>query len=381
MLSTAGDTQLGGDDFDQAVIDWMVDAFHAQTGVELTSDPTVLQRLKNAAESAKRDLSFHETTRANVPFIAGTPTGPVHLDLELSRSEYESIVGPLLERTREPCETALADASLRPGDLDVVLLVGGQTRSPCVQERAREYFDRTPVKGVNPDEAVALGAAVTAGLCKGEVKNVSLVDVNPLSLGIETYGGSVSVLIPRNTSIPTTAKKTFTTQEDHQVIIRVHAVQGERQLASENRTLGIFELLGVRPAPRGETQIEIEFEIDENGIVHVTASDLGTGLSQRVRITDAGGFSDQEIERILSEAERHRATDEAARVSLELRNKSTQSVHSARRLLDQDGTIPAGLRDRIGRAIRELDEGLEIRTDDETLGQLHQALLDLLAKT
>ena len=379
VLATAGDPLLGGDDFDQVVMDYLVREFEKHHGFPLPAEATVLQRLKNAAESAKKELSFAEATQITIPFITAGPTGPIHLEMELLRAEFENLVAHLVARTVEPCRIALADAGLKPADVDGVVLVGGQTRSPIVQRKVEEVFGKPPFKGVNPEEAVAIGAAVTAGIQSGALPDMSLRDVTPLTLGIETTGGAMNRIIPRNTPVPVTARKVFTTTEDDQIIIRVHVLQGEREMASDNRTLGLFDLVGVRPGPRGVPKIEITFQIDEEGIVHVTARDQDTGRSHTLRITDAGGLSDAEIERMVDDAERHRGQDDEARELLALKNQSLNLVYSAQRLLDDpSATLTPDFRRRLVESVNGLNDSLHAVTDRSVLDRRAEAVLEVL---
>ena len=381
VLATSGDSYLGGDDFDQVIIDHLVRSFEESTGAELPVESTVIQRLKNAAENAKKDLSFSQSTQITIPFITAGPSGPLHLDVELLRAEYENLVRELVERTIIPCRSALQDSGLDPSDIDAVVLVGGQTRSPIVQKQVAEFFGKDPIKGINPDEAVALGAAVAAGVTSGDVESppVTLRDVNPLSLGVETVGGMFTKLIPRNTAIPTSAKKVFTSTEDNQLIIRVHVLQGERELATDNRTLGIFDLVGVRPASKGIPQIEISFDIDEEGIVHVTARDQDTGRSQRIRITDAGGLSDGEIEQLVLDAQKHRQEDEAAKERVTLKNKVMELVYAGRRLLeDPDTYLEESSRQQLRDTLHEIEQRAQLSIEMDRVQQDHETMVELL---
>ena len=379
VLATSGDAFLGGDDFDQVLMDWLSQEFEKRNGVELLRDATILQRLKNAAESAKKDLSFSEATQVTVPFIMGGASGPLHLDVELMRAEFENLVSMLVDRTLQPCESALKDAGIKASDVDAVLLVGGQTRSPIVQRKVEQFFGKAPIKGINPDEAVAMGAAVTAGIKTGEVDRVNLRDVTPLSLGIETAGGVCTKIIPRNTPIPASAKKVFTTTEDDQLIIRIHVLQGEREMASDNRTLGIFDLVGVRPAPKGVPSIEIAFEIDEEGIVHVSAKDQDTGRTQSLRITGAGGLTDNEIKRIITDAEKYQKEDEKIREWVAQKNKGMNLVYSAERLLDDPtAKLVGAYRKRLAENVHKLRECLAGKPDPATVERRMTDLVDVL---
>ena len=313
MKSTNGDTFLGGEDFDQLVIDWIADEFKKDQGIDLRSDKMALQRLKEAAEKAKCELSTSMETDINLPFITADASGPKHLTLKLSRAKLESICAELLAKLDGPCRTALKDAGLSASEIDEVILVGGMTRMPAVQKRVEEIFGKTPNKGVNPDEVVAIGAAIQGGVLKGEVKDVLLLDVTPLSLGIETLGGVMTKLIEKNTTIPCRKSQVFSTAADNQPAVSIHVLQGEREMAGDNKTLGNFELTGIPPAPRGVPQIEVTFDIDANGIVHVSAKDLGTGKEQSIRITASSGLSKEEIDKMVRDAEAHAEEDQKKR--------------------------------------------------------------------
>ena len=359
VKSTNGDTHLGGDNIDQVIIDWMVADFKKNTGIDLSQDKMALQRLKEAAEQAKIVLSSSTTTTINLPFITADATGPKHLQMELTRAKFEQMIAPLVERTRIPCENALRDAGISASGVDEVILVGGSSRIPCVQALVKELFGKDPHKGVNPDEVVAVGASIQGGILKGDVKDVLLLDVTPLSLGIETLGGVCTKLIERNTTIPTRKSQIFSTASDGQTAVSIHVLQGERELASQNRTLGTFNLEGIAPAPRGVPQIEVTFDIDANGIVHVSAKDLGTGKEQKIRIESSSGLSEQEIDRMVKDAEAHAAEDKKARDTIEARNNGESVVYATEKALkDYGDKVSADERSRIESALQELKDAL-----------------------
>jgi molecular chaperone DnaK len=337
VRATNGDTHLGGDDFDQRVIDWMADEFKKQYGIDLRKDRMALQRLKEAAEKAKCELSTTMQTNINLPFITADSSGPRHLDLTLSRAKLEQLVDDLVQRTVQPCKQALADAKLSPQDINEVILVGGQTRMPKVQELVKTLFGKEPHKGVNPDEVVAVGAAIQAAVLSGEVKDVLLLDVTPLSLGIETLGGVMTRLIERNTTIPTKKSQIFSTAADDQTAVSIHVLQGEREMALDNRTLGRFDLVGIPPAPRGMPQIEVTFDIDANGIVHVFAKDLGTGKEQSIIIQASSGLSEQEVNKMVKDAEGHAQEDKKKKDLIEARNKADQMIYTTEKTLRDYG--------------------------------------------
>jgi molecular chaperone DnaK len=341
VKSTNGDTHLGGEDFDMTLVGYLADEFKKEQGIDLRSDKLALQRLKEAAEKAKIELSSAPQTEINLPFITADASGPKHLTMKLTRAKLESLVDGLISRTKGPCEKALKDAGLKAAEIDEVVLVGGMTRMPKVQEVVKQLFGKDPHKGVNPDEVVAVGAAIQGGVLKGEVKDVLLLDVTPLSLGIETLGGVFTRLIDRNTTIPTKKGQTFSTAEDGQNAVTIRVFQGEREMAADNKMLGQFDLLGIPPAPRGVPQIEVTFDIDANGIVHVSAKDKATGKEQSIRIQASGGLSDADIDKMVKDAEAHAAEDKKTRELVETRNQTEALIHGTEKSLSENASIPA----------------------------------------
>ncbi|HVE78130.1 MAG TPA: molecular chaperone DnaK [Gemmatimonadaceae bacterium] len=378
VKATNGDTHLGGDDFDQRVIDWIVGEFKRDQGIDLSKDPMALQRLKEAAEKAKMELSTVNSTDVNLPFITADQSGPKHLNYSLSRAKFEQLVDDLIQRTIPPMEQALKDAGLKPGDIDEVLLVGGSTRIPKIQEIVRKFFGKEPNKGVNPDEVVAIGAAVQGAVLTGEQKDVLLLDVTPLSLGIETLGGVTTVLIPRNTTIPTKKSEVFSTADDNQTTVEIHVLQGEREMARDNRTIGKFQLTGIPPAPRGMPQVEVTFDIDANGILHVAAKDKTTGKEQKIRIEASSGLSDAEIDRMVKDAEKNASEDKQRREEIDSRNRLDSMTYEveknskewADRLSPEMKTRLEASVERARKALRG-DDMNEIRAAQEDLSRAY----------
>jgi molecular chaperone DnaK len=378
VKATNGDTHLGGDDFDQRVIDWIVGEFKRDQGIDLSKDPMALQRLKEAAEKAKMELSSTMSTDINLPFITADQSGPKHLNYTLSRAKLEQLVDDLVQRTIPPMQQALKDAQLKPEEIDEVILVGGSTRMPKVQQVVKDFFKKEPHKGVNPDEVVAIGAAIQGAVLTGEQKDVLLLDVTPLSLGIETLGGVTTVLIPRNTTIPTKKSETFSTADDNQTTVEIHVLQGERELARDNRTIGKFQLTGIPPAPRGIPQVDVTFDIDANGILHVSAKDKATSKEQKIRIEASSGLSDKDIERMVKDAESHAAEDKKKREEIDARNQlDTLSYQVEKDVKDWGDKLPAEMKTKIDAAVERARKALrgddmnEVRSAQEELSRTY----------
>jgi molecular chaperone DnaK len=389
VKATNGDTHLGGDDFDQKIIDWLVDEFKKEQGIDLSQDSMALQRLKEAAEKAKCELSSSQQTDINLPFITADATGPKHLNVTLTRSKLDQLVDDLIERSKDPVFKCLKDADISKNEIDEIILVGGMTRMPAVQAKVKEEFGKEPHKGVNPDEVVAIGAAVQGGVLKGEVKDVLLLDVTPLTLGIETLGGISTPLIERNTTIPTRKSEIFSTAADNQSTVEIHVLQGERKMAGDHKTIGRFHLDGIPPAPRGVPQVEVTFDLDANGILHVSAKDLGTGKEQKITITASSGLDDSEVDRMVKDAEQHAAEDSKKREAIETRNKADSMAYQTEKFLQENGDkVSAENKSKVEAALEKLKDAIKnedadaMNTGMEEVNKVMQAVsADLYAQS
>ncbi len=385
VKSTNGDTFLGGEDFDMRIVNWLADEFKRDNGIDLRQDNMALQRLKEEAEKAKKELSTAMETDINLPFITADASGPKHLNIKMSRAKLESLVADLVDKTEGPCQTALKDAGLTAADIDEVILVGGMTRMPKVQEKVKEIFGKEPHKGVNPDEVVAVGAAIQGGVLQGDVKDVLLLDVTPLSLGIETLGGVTTKLIEKNTTIPTKKSQIFSTAADNQPAVSIHVLQGEREMAADNKTIGRFELTDIPPAPRGVPQIEVTFDLDANGILHVSAKDLGTGKEQSIKITASSGLSEEEIEKMKRDADAHAEEDKKRKELIEARNQADSIIYATEKSLKEVGDkVDDDTRKKVEEAIAKLkktmegDDAAAIKADIEALTQASHKLAEIM---